>query len=298
CHAPDCGKTAGLDIARHLYKNCHNCRGSYYCSRRCRRRDWARHKRDVCHGSRVSSACKRVIHFCGLDPDVKAALSRLARRGFLTRGRGCVMLGFPDLCASGEFVRHGLNWKSEWSEGETGGAANLELLPVYVTLSELRRSKMYGGGKVLQRLIAMCETYNPELKFLLNVGIGNVSNYFNTPPFWPRRCGPTLILTDVPGSWYEAADEFRLRDLDRQFPSTAQNRETDKSAVQRKARELCFSNIQRRLRQRGVSLDQQFPDVYAELVDYVSGHAEHFPSRIIFPVEDHGNGRMFTCVLM
>ncbi|KAK3756326.1 hypothetical protein RRG08_038818 [Elysia crispata] len=505
CHTPDCGKTATLDIARHLYKNCHNCRGNYYCSRKCRREDWKRHKRDVCHGSRVSSACKRVIQFCGLDPEVKAALSRLARRGFLSSGRGCVMLGFPDLCASEEFVRHGL--KSRWGKGDASSGTGLELLPVYVPLSELRGSKMYGGGEVLQRLMNFCETYNPELKFLLNIGIGvrwnreqksgarsandddqvrsfqyepsnvfsmnsetfsmesspsrgcihspkesspsahsttmdsgfsdlnksiaskphrirdnsprsrsasvnsedigygslgdirdslshsplspshstadhtvlynlqplpsppcpsplsppgtservsyystveprlrcpivqkcaclrlfnpafdpphlfsrshchsrnvspdskvsssilsgqNLANYNQSRLLWPRRCGPTLILTDIPGTWYEAVDEFRLKGFYPHSHST-QTLGTDRKAVQRKARELCFSNIQRRLRQRGVSLHHQFPEVYAELVDYVAGDAEHFPSRIIFPVEQHGNGKMFTCVLM
>ena len=505
CHAPDCGKTAALDIARHLYKNCHNCRGSYYCSRKCRHRDWKRHKHDVCHGSRVSSACKRVIEFCGLDPDVKSALSRLARRGFLSYGRGCVMLGFPDLRATEEFLCDGLKSLPK------GDANSLQLLPVYVSLSELRGSKMYGGAEILQRLMTLCETYNPELKFLLNVGIGvrwnreqmlrtqtaewndqvgsfqykltvngrtvlsessdmpsfagsspnggcmqspkessfsfhsttidsgygdhqrstpskhprsrdtssrgrsvsvnsedvgygslgdirdslayspvspgqsftdgavfhsvqpppspphpsplsppmngeNVVYYWDAEPrlkcpilqkcaclrlfnpafdppsslpsyphlanvpqdrkvslptrsvknlsclnpmVWPRRCGPTLILTDVPGSWYEAQDEFRLRELGPRTSVTAiRNDVTTKRAVQGKARELCFSNIQRRLRQRGVSLRRQFPEVYDELVEYVSGDTEHFPSRIIFPVDEHGSGRMFTCVLM
>ncbi|GFS23713.1 hypothetical protein ElyMa_001646400 [Elysia marginata] len=518
CHTPDCGKTAALDIARHMYKNCHNCRGTYYCSRKCRRQDWTRHKRDVCHGSRVSSACKRVIKFCGLDPGVKAALSRLARRGFLSRGRGCVMLGFPDLCATEEFLLHGLKLpRKQATDNNSGGSSvssSLELLPVYVTLSELRGSKMYGGGEVLQRLMTLCETYNPELKFLLNVGIGvrwnrkqisgpqtfnmfmngqdrsfqyttkgneerlsrvdiemftthepstsqscNESSkdrslsfhsttidsgynelqrspsarnqrlnsnsprsrsasvlsedvgygslgdireslshsqlspshssflensvFYNSqplgsPPFsfplsppgniesvvyysdaeprlrcpilqkcaclrlfnpafdpapsldlaplnsrsqvsnkislpivpiknfpkysrllWPRRCAPTLILTDIPGSWYEAQEEFRLRSLDsRCHLHSPKDLDTDRKAVQRKARELCFSNIQRRLRQRGVSLRRQFPEVYAELVDYVAGTLEHFPSRIIFPVERHGAGKMFTCFLM
>ncbi|GFO45600.1 phosphohistidine phosphatase isoform a [Plakobranchus ocellatus] len=504
CHAPDCGKTATLDIARHLYKNCHNCRGTYYCCRKCRRHDWERHKRDVCHGSRVSSACKHVIQFCGLHPEVKAVLSRLARRGFLSSGRGCVMLGFPDLHAAEEFLCYGFKSPKKGSPSSKA----LELLPVYVSLKELQGSKMYGGGEILDRLLTLCERYNPDLKFLLNVGIGvrwnreeksrekdkldqttksnqfvslghktyendshlllNVDSVYSapygqspkeifnfgyfacrdfhesrsprnvkwddlslrdrsasvgsedigygslgdiresfahsplspshsstdglvtsrqtmqpllSPPFpsplsppsnaesvvyycdveprlkcpilqkcaclrlfnpafdppttshapstsaqphliasqdgdskpqskypvknilnkspsiWMRKCGPTLILTDIPGSWYEAQYEYRL------YMANLQSRpgeDVDKNRieVQKKARELCFANIQRRLRQRGVSLRRQFPEVYAELLDYVAGNAEHFPSRIIFPVDQHGHGRMFTCVLM
>lgn len=503
CHAPDCGKTATLDIARHMYKNCHNCRGTYYCSRRCRHQDWKRHKQDECHGSRVSSASKQVIQFCGLDPEVKASLSRLARRGYLSHGRGCVMLGFPDLCATEVFLHRGFSsLVRRHDDSKVGQASGLELLPVYVTLSELRGSKMYGGGQVLQKLMTLCETYNPDLKFLLNVGIGvrwnreqisrfqhqstplnsknfrpiyseafsftgspprqthnqsskepspsfhsatmdsgyislrrstssgtsrsrrgnslrsrsasvtsddvgygslgdirdslsqshtplspshpsvldnsvfhssqplaspvvasplsppcssdNVVYYCDAEPrlrcpilqkcaclrlfnpafdssstsplnstlspsqykktasspqtpannfpkrsrlLWPRRCAPTLILTDVPGSWYEAQEDLRLKALDSKFlPS--QHSDTNRQAVQRKARELCFANIQKRLRERGVSLRHQFPEVYSELVNYVTGDLEHFPSRVIFPVERHGKGKMFTCVLM
>jgi len=82
----------------------------------------------------------------------------------------------------------------------------------------------------------------------------------------------TLILTAVPGNQH--ADDIDGR----------------------KARELCFVNIQRKLRNRSVSLRHQFPEVYNKLIDFVSD-ARHFSPMIIYP-SDGRTGRKFMCVIM
>ena len=64
----------------------------------------------------------------------------------------------------------------------------------------------------------------------------------------------------------------------------------------RKTRELCFVNIQRKLRHRNVSLRHQFSDVYNKLIDFVSD-AKHFSPLIIYPIDGRTNKR-FMCVIM
>lgn len=137
------------------FKSCHHCYTTY-CSKTCRRYDWFRHKTYFCYGSLVSSVCKKVIRFCRDDERTKNVLSRLARRGYLSQGRGCLLVGFVDLASAREFLEEGVGC--------------LSLRPTYVSLKELTRSKMYGGA--LDALIAMCQEYNPALKYVLNVGIG------------------------------------------------------------------------------------------------------------------------------
>ena len=64
-----------------------------------------------------------------------------------------------------------------------------------------------------------------------------------------------------------------------------------------RARQVSFCNIQRELRQRGVSLRRQFPDVYTKLAAYVDGTSERFTPVTLYPV-DAASGKTFMCIIM
>ncbi|CAL1534304.1 unnamed protein product, partial [Lymnaea stagnalis] len=283
CHNPECMKN--FEVCESSYKNCQFCH-MVYCCWYCRKRDWKRHRKLACHGSRVSKACKEVVQFCAVDQGVLEFMSRMARRGYMSSGRGCVMMGFPDLAAAQEFIRRGL--------------ASLEMKPLYVTTKEMEVSKIH--GRVLGKLVDACSRYEPEVDFVLNVGVGGdivhydyslashrspiiqwcaylklrkVNSFRNNKQALGdsrenSRYGTTLILTGVPGV---AGERDR-----------------------RRTRGINFMNVQRKLRERGVTLRHQFPRVYAALVKYVSD-GDRFPAEIIYPV-DTIHKKLFMCVLM
>jgi len=66
----------------------------------------------------------------------------------------------------------------------------------------------------------------------------------------------------------------------------------------RTARRVCFVNVQRHLRQRGVELRHQFPDVHRKLCEYVDGGPEvTFTPVTVYP--RHGaSGKTFMCIIM
>ncbi|XP_052219756.1 uncharacterized protein LOC127837041 isoform X1 [Dreissena polymorpha] len=278
CEAPHCQRETNLKEARKYFKSCHSC-FTYYCSRTCRKADWFAHKR-MCVFSKLNSACKHVIKHINKQPHLQYQCSRIARRGYLSQGRGCVVFAFPDISSADEFLNFGME--------------RLCVPPIYVPLKELPNAEMLGSK--LEILSDTCKQYNPELKYVIHVAIVIPFQLPSRPV--PRRmesiiqkCAKlrlspahmhpkqehsdipsTLILTAVPGNQH--ADDFDGR----------------------KTRELCFINIQRKLRNRGVSLRHKFPVVYNKLIDFVSD-AKHFSPLIIYPM-DSRTGRKFMCVIM
>nr|XP_005887137.1 PREDICTED: LOW QUALITY PROTEIN: uncharacterized protein C9orf172 homolog [Bos mutus] len=152
------------------FKSCHSCY-TYYCSRLCRREDWDAHKARCVYG-RVGSVCRHVLQFCRDSGPVHRAFSRIARVGFLSRGRGVLFLGFPSPGSADNFLRFGL-------EG-------LLLSPTYLSLRELA-THAAPLGSYARELAAAGRLYEPAECFL--------------PPARGREPDmETLILTPPPGT--------------------------------------------------------------------------------------------------
>ncbi|KAH9489876.1 Apical junction component 1 [Bulinus truncatus] len=335
CHNPSCQRISPLDLARRCFKNCHSCFAAY-CGRPCRKLDWERHKTLSCHGSRIISACKRVIRFCNGNTEVKDILSRIARRSFISMGRGCIMLGFPDVPAALEFVETGLK--------------SLQLKPIYIRAqdlkSELKKSRLFGNNN--ERLLNMCYSYIPEMKFVLNVGVGVGSNPFTQDGhciFSNKNTSSSRIRSssfESDGGYGSISSFSNARPNDMSYMASSDIRYTSDTVIQRctklrlsppkqlsvdlektnsqcaspygptliiagvpglsidraarKMRDLTFLNVQRKLRERAVNLKDQFPRVYNSLVQFVT-RGSHFPSQIIYP-RDIKCGKLFMCVLM
>ena len=280
CDNPVCKRETNLKEAKKFFKTCHSC-FSYYCSRSCRKEHWEAHKK-VCVYSRINSACKHVIKAVNKDPHMQYQCSRLARRGYLSRGRGCVVFAFPDISSTEDFLFHGLEC--------------LWVPPVYVCLKELPDATMLGTK--LELLTQTCLQYNPELKYVIHVAIV-------IPPKLPSRPVPrkreSIIQKSAKLRLSPAHMHPKPIDAPTDHPSTmiltavpGNKHEYDQDG--RKTRELCFINIQRKLRQRGVSLRHHYPNVYNKLIDYVSD-AKHFSPLIIYPT-DNRTGKRFMCVVM
>jgi hypothetical protein len=276
CRNSKCGASAPLGQARQSYKTCHNCY-TYYCSRECRKAHWECHKRK-CLYSRVNSLCKHVVKKIHDDAAITSELSQMARTGYLSHGRGAVLFVFAAPEEASQFIR------SPWNRAIAP--------PVYISVQDVLSTDLF--GEQVMELSDMCKSYNPEMKYVLEVIIVageevplKSLNRREGPAIWkcvklrlstshrqPRQRfqADTLILTAVPGSEFTENMEGK------------------------KAREICFVNIQRQLRARGVSLRHEFPDVYNRLCAYVVDN-EHFTPITLFPINAKTKKR-FMCLIM
>ncbi|XP_069791101.1 apical junction component 1 homolog [Narcine bancroftii] len=286
CSNVKCGLTETLFNARLYFKSCRSCY-TYYCCRSCRKEDWEAHK-EACVYGRLGSTCKRVLRSCREDQAAHKAFSRIARMGYLSRGRGVLFLGFPNPASADQFLRLGLD--------------GLLLAPTYLSSREL---EAYAEplGEYLREIQELAGLYNPEECFLLSVSVAlgqkapdNPSPRLRAPavrrfakialasaasPAGGRKASPrgedgmeTLILTPPPGT----ADMTRGGEAGR------------------RAREVCFINVQRELRLRGVLLRREYPHIYQDLCQFVESNKRFTPTTI-YPV-DKRTGRQFMCMIM
>lgn len=68
------------------------------------------------------------------------------------------------------------------------------------------------------------------------------------------------------------------------------------SADDRRRREVSFTNIQKHLNDKGVSLRKNYPDIYSKLCNYVENDEPFIPVTI-YPTNTNTK-RQFMCVIM
>ena len=279
CSFRKCAKVKELEEARKTYKTCHNCY-TYYCSRECRLAHWEKHKKK-CLYSRINSAAKHVIYNSRYNEELQNDLSKIARTGYLSRGRGVILLIFPDVESAESYM--------------TFGIEGLPFPPTYSTIKDLEKSGLFGDH--LSFLLEMCRTYDPDVKFVLNVAIMATDEEESSSKTLPRKQTQSV----------KKCAKVRLSMMhtqSRQLPSkeretlilTAPSGVSSEGILDKKSRQICFIHIQRQLRQRGVSLRHQHSDVYDQLCRWVEYH-DHFTPVTIYPREG-GTGPRFMCVLM
>ncbi|KAG7281322.1 hypothetical protein CRUP_031005, partial [Coryphaenoides rupestris] len=278
-HNGNCKRIETLFNACLYFKSCHSCY-TFYCSRNCRRDDWETHKGNCLYG-RISSVCR---HTLKESAEIHKAFSRLAKAGYLSRGRGVLFLGFANPGTADNFLQVGLEC--------------LLMSPTYLSLRELDGFKD-NLGEYCKELQHAGNEYDPNECFLLNVSIAvgelapkgpsprvqvptvrkyaKVSLASSSPDkklFKKDSDMETLILTPPPGT-----------------PDIDQDGEEG-----RKAREVCFVNIQRELRTRGVFLRHEYPKIYTQLCDFVESNKRFTPTTI-YPI-DKRTGKQFMCMIM
>ncbi|CAK6433406.1 unnamed protein product [Pipistrellus nathusii] len=292
CSNARCGRTETLFHACLYFKSCRSCH-TYYCSRLCRREDWDAHKARCVYG-RVGSVCRHVLQFCRDSGPVHRAFSRIARVGFLSRGRGVLFLGFPSPGSADNFLRFGL-------EG-------LLLSPTYLSLRELATHAAPLGGYA-RELAAAGRLYEPAECFLLSVSVA-VGPGATAPGGAPARPAPA---PRSPGPTVRKFAKVALAAGSPARPAPARGPEPDMETLiltpppgtagldqegeaGRRAREVAFIHIQRELRLRGVFLRHEFPRVYEQLCEFVEDNRRFTPTTI-YPT-DRRTGRPFMCMIM
>ena len=172
------------------------------------------------------------------------------------------------------------------------------------------------GAELYAELMRLCKTYNPEARLVLYVAVCVVSEVPTSGAVrWERqlvsRCAKIRLdgATKQHASSASASPQARRQ----QTPASPCNitREMDSPETlvltslpgnngqntPRRAREISFTNIQRQLRLRGVSLRRHFPQVYRKLCSYVDGSVDKFAPVTIYP-RDQASGKSFMCIIM
>ncbi|NXA40470.1 AJM1 protein, partial [Eudromia elegans] len=282
CSNAKCRRTETMFNACLYFKSCHSCY-TYYCSRNCRREDWDTHKESCVYG-RVGSVCRHVLQFCRENAEVHKAFSRIAKVGYLSRGRGVLFLGFPNSGSAENFLQFGLE--------------SLLMSPTYLSLRELE-SYSDNLGEYARELRDTGHQYDPDECFLLNVTVAVAQKVPERPS--PKLQVPTVrkyAKVALASSSPEKKILKKERDMETLIltppPGTA---DIDKAGEEgRKAREVCFIHIQRELRIRGVFLRHEFPRVYEQLCDFVESNKRFTPTTI-YPI-DKRTGKQFMCMIM
>lgn len=276
CRHSECQRSATVSEARRTFKMCHNC-NHMYCSRRCRRAHWQNHRK-TCLDRRTATLCQSIVDAIKANDQCAERLSTIGRRGYLTHGRGAVKCYFSGTELADKFVRGG------------GCADDMQCDPVYVKWTDV--------DPELTELKRLCKSYNPDTRYVLHVSVCVQSEVPGPGPVqWERHVVYKCVKLHLYKSWRQeqptdddgtpSPDTLILTSLpgcDRRDVSTA--------------RQVCFVNVQRHLRQRGVELRQQFPGVYQKLSEYVDGGPDvTFTPVTIYP-RDKASGKTFMCIIM
>ncbi|XP_061529248.1 apical junction component 1 homolog [Phycodurus eques] len=284
CANKKCERSENMFNACLYFKSCHSCY-TFYCSRNCRRDDWETHK-ETCLYGRVSSVCRHAIKFCRENSEIHQAFSRIAKAGYLSRGRGVLFLGFANLETADHFLRVGLE--------------SLAMSPTYLSLRELDgfRDNL---GEYCKELQQAGHEYDPRECFLLNVSVSVAVGELvpNRPS--PRVQTPT-VRKFAKVSLASSSPEKKLLKKDSEMETLILTPPPGTPAVDqegeegRKAREVCFVNIQRELRIRGVFLRHEYPKIYNQLCEFVESNRRFTPTTI-YPI-DKRTGKQFLCMIM
>nr|XP_033816158.1 apical junction component 1 homolog isoform X1 [Geotrypetes seraphini]XP_033816159.1 apical junction component 1 homolog isoform X1 [Geotrypetes seraphini] len=282
CSNAKCGRTETMFNACLYFKSCHSCY-TYYCSRNCRREDWDIHKENCIYG-RIGSICRHILKFCRENVEVHKAFSRIAKVGYLSRGRGVLFLGFPNPGSAENFLQFGLE--------------SLLMSPTYLSLRELE-GYSDNLGDYAKELQEAGHQYDPDECFILNVTMavgqtvpGKLSTKTQIPTV--RKYAKITLASFSPGKKILK----KVNDMETLIltppPGTANI--DNEGEEGRKAREVCFINIQRELRIRGVFLRHEFPKIYEQLCEFVESNKRFIPTTI-YPI-DKRTGKQFMCMIM
>lgn len=274
----NCQRCTYLRDARNIYKKCYYCQ-TWYCSRQCRVNNWNIHT-TFCIVGRMADICKRVFKFCNKNLDMQFLLSNVARKGFLTEGRGCVKLTFTDIGSAENFCCFGLS--------------HIQESPNYISWKNFENESQ-NSYHTLPALCTASKKYNPDLKYILVVSflIRNglsVENFSGSSFF--KKCAILRLcsfhLHSKPEQEIETSSILILTASPRNVNSFHKE--------ERHARETCFIDIQRKLCERGVDLRHQYPKLYRKLIDFVAD-GKYFSPAIFHPF-DVKMDKCFTCVII
>lgn len=283
CSNPRCEKEEVLFSGeKTTYTSCPAC-FTYYCTRTCRRMHWTDHKK-VCFFGRINSYIRSFIYLCHKKESLKFQLSQTAKDGLKKKGRGSVMVTFASAQLARKFM--------------TSGCTFFPSPPTYSSLVNVRAEGVISKHKI--SLMQHIQDYQPEEEFVLNLAIiaGKMEDLPANPV--PRRKVSTVLqvikiplsskLKETPPAASLPSDpntEMKVFYL----PKCSRH----EFVTDNEARRHYCRNISKNLKQYGIRLKHDYPDVYGKLCRYVDQNI-HFTE----PLTVYGNRgkKIVMCKIM
>lgn len=282
CSNPRCEKEEVLFAGeKTTYTSCPAC-FTYYCSRGCRRFHWSEHKK-ICFFGRINSYIRSFIYLCHKKEVLKNQLSKAAREGFKRKGRGCVLVTFASPQLARKFM--------------TTGCTFFPSPPTYSSLQDLQAE-----GVVSKHRVALTQTikdYNPEEEFVLNLAIiaGKMEN-LPANPIPRRKVNTVLQVIKIPLSskvketmCSPAPNDPKTETKVFYLPKCARHEFVNEN----EARRHYCRNISKNLKQYGIKLKNDYPDVYEKLCLYVDQNI-HFKDPLV--VYGNQGKKIVMCKIM
>ncbi|CAG0889045.1 unnamed protein product [Cyprideis torosa] len=315
CRNTKCENSTSFEDAQRDFKACHNCH-TYYCSRECRRAHREKHRK-VCLQLKVSALCNELTSQLRERSDAHLLLSKAARQGFLSRGRGCVKVFFQNSDELEAVVSEKVTRTDNTISALPVIAVSSLLRPAYTAVKELLPEEI--GSENFKNLMELCQNYNADKYFILYLAVciartGEdrmtlATKYVKmklSPLLSPQvqgkssKCEPPNATASPLQSTSVNPLQLRheaiiTRDVEEQetmiFVSTAAENSKDEETRLR-----CLNTIRDHLLVRGVEIKTEFPNVYRRLQAYVEKN-ESFGHVIFYP-KDCRTGRVIMCIIM
>ncbi|KAL5971753.1 hypothetical protein TSMEX_000516 [Taenia solium] len=285
CNNPSCPRMGPTRVDRaRSWRTCTNC-FTAYCSPKCREQALPIHNM-VCNFGRVRLVCGRILHH--LAPSQQTSLTALAKAGATRLGRGGILITFASVQDAEFFLTRStelpLRQPRQQPEVVSAGRpspSGLTAPPIYLTVEEL--------NKLDSKLATPCKLYKPSVSYVLIVIIcaydlevmknGRAVHLYKQCIILPFPGAATKVATPPPQI---KSPRPKMTTISWTRPQTT-----------KEEREAYSKQLQRTLRERGVSLRHSEPEVYKRLSKFVETGETFEP--VEFDFNDYYSNQVITC---
>nr|CDS21516.1 hypothetical protein EgrG_000100100 [Echinococcus granulosus] len=285
CNNPSCPRMGPARVDRvRSWRTCTNC-FTAYCSPKCREQALPIHNM-VCNFGRIRLVCGRILHH--LAPSQQSSLTALAKAGATRLGRGGILITFASVQDAEFFLTRSTDLplrqpqqQPEVVSAGRPGPSGLIAPPIYLTVEEL--------NKLDSKLATPCKLYKPSASYVLIVIIcaydlemmknGRAVHLYKQCIILPFPVTAAKVATPTPQI---KSPRPKVTTISWTRPKTT-----------KEEREAYSKQLQRTLRERGVSLRNSEPEVYKRLSKFVETGETFEP--VEFDFNDYYSNQVITC---
>ncbi|CAF3392157.1 unnamed protein product [Rotaria socialis] len=286
-HCTTCSRLIQLTSSKFIQRSlitCPYCE-QIYCSKACQKSDWPIHKRQ-CILSNSYSCCGYILRLMKSNVYLLERLSTLASSGYLSSGRGATLLYFNNMQEADAYV-------------QSNTIENTRLMAVYWSLADTQPNRAIENLRSTEydHLKELCMNYDPSKEFVCHVTIGVEADKGKARYTCVSRTTIHKLLETVPNSQAQA-------NLPSTYPTlylTSLNYGEKNNTNNQHMRQVFFAKLQVELRQRGIEIEEHYPELYNKLCDYISTTPDNEKIVAFTPVclfmRHRYSQQLFMCVI-